>query len=218
MPRARPAARISARRPQRHARASRRGRRRQDRAARLRGGTGVRLPAGARRERRVGDGLRVRRADAAVARREVGRRRAAAGPAARRAAARLRATRWAGSRGLSGQPGCAQPALAGGGGAAARLHRRRCPVAGSGIRFRAVLRRAPSRRRADRDAVRGSRTECRAGARRPAGARRSGDSATPTPADSWTRRCREGSTRRFASGSSPRREATRSRCWSCRGG
>ena len=46
----------------------------------------------------------------------------------------------------------------------------------------------------------------------------SGASATPTPVYSWTRRSPEGSMTRFASGSSPRRTATRSRCWSCREG
>ena len=44
------------------------------------------------------------------------------------------------------------------------------------------------------------------------------DSATPTPGCSWTRRCRVGSTSRFASESSPRRGATRSRCSSSREG
>ena len=110
----------------------------------------------------------------------------------------------------------AQPAGRGRRGAAAAVPRRRPAVARRGLRAGARVRRAPAARRAGRDRVRRPRAERRAPARRACRSCGSRGSTTRTRARCWRRSSRAGSTSASATGSSPRRAATRSRCWSCR--
>ena len=115
--------------------------------------------------------------------------------------------------------GRAEPAGRGRRGAAAGLRRRRRAVARPGLGAGAGVRRAPPAGRAGRAGVRGARA--RATSSELAGlpelaVRGLGDGDARALLDSvhpragWTSGC--------ATGSSPRRAATRSRCWSCRAG
>ena len=119
---------------------------------------------------------------------------------------------------LPGRPGRAEPAGRGGRGAAAGLRGRRRAVARSGLGAGARVRRAAAAGGVGRAGVRGARAERRAGAGRAAGAAWSGAGRRRCPRAAGLGDPRAGWTSGCATGSSPRRAATRWRCWSCRGG
>ena len=118
---------------------------------------------------------------------------------------------------LPRRPRGAEPALRGRRGAAAGVRRRRRAVARSRLGAGPRLRRTPAARRAGRARLRHARTPTTASSR----ACRSSASracATTTRARCCARSSAGRSTSAFATGSSPRRAATRSRCWSCPAG
>ena len=122
------------------------------------------------------------------------------------------------ARPLLRRPRRARAALRGGRGAPGRLPGRRRAVAGPRVGADAGVRRPPAGGRVGRDGLRGPRRERARRAGR--AARRSSSAACPSPtrARCWTRSCTGRSTTACATASSPRRAATRSRCWSCRAG
>ena len=203
--------------PEPRAGPARRGGRRQDRAAGAPGGERLGVPGRPRGGRRVRDGAPVRRPARAV-RADARPPAAPSGPAARRAEHGVRARRGPAAGPVHGRAGGAEPARRRRRGAAADVHRRRRAVARSRVGADAGVRRAPAAGGAGRAGVRRARGRRRS--RRSAGCRswRSRASARSTRARCWTRRFPGRSTSACATGSSPRRAAIRSRCWSCRAG
>ena len=120
------------------------------------------------------------------------------------------------ARPLPRRVGDARPAVRGGRGAAAAVHRGRSPMARRCLCTGARVRRAPAAGRARGARVRRTRARRRAPARRACPSCRCGGSTTTTPVRCSRRSSRAGSTSAFATGSSPRRAAIRSPCWSCR--
>ena len=143
---------------------------------------------------------------------------ATARPAAGRAASRVRdaGRRCPGS--LPRRPGGPEPAGRGGRGGTARVPGRRCAMARSGLRADAGVRRAAAAGGADRHGVRRPRARPTSTSSAACRSWSSGGSPTATHARCWRRPCRGGWTSACAIRSSPRRAATRWRCWSCRVG
>ena len=146
----------------------------------------------------------------------LGRLDALPAAAAGRAAGRVRPRRRRRAGPLPRRPGHAHAAGGGRRDAAAAVPRRRPPVARRRLRAGARVRRPAAARRAGRDRVRRARAERASASWRACRSCGWTGSATRTRARCWRRSSPAGSTSASASGSSPRRAATRSRCWSCR--
>ena len=124
-----------------------------------------------------------------------------------------------GGRGAGAVPrrtGRAQPVVRGGGRAAAALSRRGRAVAGCRLEPDPRPRRATRAGRVGGDRGRGARAGRRARLRRPARAPPRRAARAAMHARCWRASSRAGSTAASPTGSSPRPEATRSRCWSSR--
>ena len=140
------------------------------------------------------------------------------GAAAAGAAGRVRTAGRRAAGPLPRRAGRAEPAGRGGRDATARVPRRGRAVARSRLRAGARVRRPAPAGGAHRDGLRRPRAVRRRRARRPARAARRRPRPPPTPARCWRPSCPGSWMRACATGSSPRRAATRSRCSSCRAG